>query len=214
MRLDLTTDELLTTTRSVRKRLDLTRPVERELVLECLELAVQAPTGSNRQGWHWVVVDDPDLRREIAERYGRNFDAYAAQPGGRYAAGDSRAARQDAVKSSAVYLREHLHEVPVHVIPCHWGRLPPDADVTAHAGFWGSILPAVWSFMLALRSRGLASAWTTLHLPDEREVAELLGIPYERCTQVGLVPVAYPKGTDFRPAPRQPVAEVTHWNRW
>lgn len=213
MRLELTPDELLTTTRSVRKRLDLTRPVDRDVILECLELALQAPTGSNRQAWHWVVVDDPDLRRAIADIYGPNFDEYASAPAG-WKEGDVRAERAGAVRSSAQHLREHLHEVPVHVIPCHWGRLPADAPTVAQAGFWGSILPAVWSFMLALRSRGLGSAWTTLHLPHEREVAELLGIPYDRCTQAGLVPVAYTVGTDFRPAVRQPAAEVTHWNRW
>lgn len=214
MRLDLTPDELLTTTRSVRKRLDLERPLEREVVEECLELAVQAPTGSNRQAWHWVVVDDPGLRRAIADLYGPNWDAYAGAPAPAYREGDPRGERIGAVRSSAQYLREHLHEVPVHVIPCHWGRLPDGATTEMQAGFWGSILPAVWSFMLALRSRGLGSAWTTLHLGSEREVAELLGIPYDRCTQAGLVPVAYTVGTDFKAAVRQPAAEVTHWNRW
>jgi nitroreductase len=213
-RLDLTPDELLTTTRSVRKRLDLSRPVEREVVEECLELAVQAPTGSNRQAWHWVVVDDPDVRRGLADLYGPNFDAYIDTPGPTYGEGDVRTARMDRVRDSARHLRDHLHEVPVHVVPCHWGRVPEGAPTVVQAGFWGSILPAVWSFMLALRSRGLGSAWTTLHLPNEREAAELLGIPYERCTQVGLIPVAYTLGTDFRPAPRQPLDQVLHWNRW
>ncbi|CAN5859774.1 nitroreductase family protein [soil metagenome] len=214
MTLDLTPDELLTTTRSVRKRLDLERPVERSVVEECIDVALQAPSGSNTQGWHWVIVEEPGLKEQIAEYYGRNFDPYIGQPGAEYADDDPRAGRQDAVKSSATYLREHFAEVPMMVIPCQWGRVPEGAPSFAHAGFWGSVLPAVWSFMLALRSRGLGSAWTTLHLPNEKEVAELLGIPYERCTQAGLFPVAYTKGTDFKPAKRIPAAEVIHWNRW
>ena len=213
MRLELTPDELLTTTRSVRKRLDLTRPVEREVVLECLDLALQAPTGSNRQAWHWVFVEDADLRRAIAEHYGRNFDAYASMPGASYREGDVRGDRADAVKSSAVHLREHLHEAPLFLIPCQWGR-PDGYDLAMQAGWWGSILPAVWSFMLALRTRGLGTAWTTLHLPDEREVAELLGIPFDRCAQAGLLPIAYTQGTDFKPATRVPATEILHWDRW
>lgn len=115
---------------------------------------------------------------------------------------------------SAKHLRDHFHEVPAMVIPCQWGRVPADAPSAAHAGFWGSILPAVWSFMLALRARGLGSAWTTLHLPDEREVADLLDIPYDSCTQAGLFPVAYTTGTDFKPASRVPARQVIHWDRW
>jgi nitroreductase len=212
--LDLTPDELLTTTRAVRKRLDLTRPVEPEVVQACIEIAVQAPSGSNSQGWHWVVVTDADLRRQIADYYGHNFDTYIDMPGREYAPGDSRRERTDRVRSSAIYLREHLHEVPVHVIPCAWGRLPAGAGNEMQAGYWGSILPAVWSFMLALRARGLGSAWTTLHLPNERDVADLLRIPYDRVTQAGLIPVAYTLGTDFRPAPRVPMEKVLHWDHW
>lgn len=215
MTLDLTPDELLTTTRSVRKRLDLERPVERTAVTECIDIALQAPTGSNAQGWHWVVVEDPDKKQRIADVYGRNFDPYseaaAASP---YPEGDPRAERAPFVSESATYLRQHMHEVPLLVIPCQWGRVPADAPSFVHASFWGSVLPAAWSFMLALRSRGLGSAWTTLHLPNEEEVADLLGIPFDRCTQAGLFPVAYTKGTDFKPASRLPAADVTHWDRW
>jgi nitroreductase len=214
MTLDLTPDELLTTTRSVRKRLDLDRPVERSVIEQCIDVAIQAPTGSNAQGWHWVVVEDAGRKRQIAQHYAASFDLYIDMPGASYAPDDARAKRQDAVKSSARYLRDHLHEVPAMVIPCQWGRLPDDAPAFMHAGYWGSILPAVWSFMLALRSRGLGSAWTTLHLPREREVADLLGIPFESCTQAGLLPVAYTKGTDFKKASRVPAREVIHWDRW
>lgn len=215
-RLHLSADELLSTTRAVRKRLDLSRPVEREVITECIDLALQAPTGSNMQNWHWVVVTDPERRAALAEIYGRAFDPYielmsSLKP---WAGGDPRAERADAVSGSARHLREHLHEVPVLVVPCAWGRLAPDAPVADQAGFWGSVCPAVWSFMLALRERGLGSAWTTLHLHGEAEAAEVLGIPHERVTQVGLLPVAYTLGTDFRRASRLPAAEVTHWDQW
>ncbi|MGH9074100.1 MAG: nitroreductase family protein [Acidimicrobiales bacterium] len=215
MTLDLSPDELLTTTRAVRKRLDLTREVPRPLVEECVAVALQAPTGSNRQGWHFVLVDDPPTRAGLAELYGAGFDAYATQPGPEYPEGDPRRARGASVRSSATYLRQHLHEVPVLLVPCAEGRMPAErVPVARQASYWGSLLPAVWSFMLAARARGLGTAWTTLHLPREREAAELLGIPYDRVTQGGLVPVAYTLGGGFEPAERLPAASVTHWNRW
>jgi nitroreductase len=213
MKLNLSADEVLTTTRSVRKRLDLTKPVPREVLLECVDVALQAPTGSNRQGWQWMFVEDPEKKRVIADYYGRNFDEYRNLPGPEYAEGDTRAAHREAVVDSATYLREHFHEVPVLMIPLIEGRLDRLSAGNA-AGAWGSLLPAVWSFMLALRERGLGSAWTTLHLRNEREVAELLGIPFDRYTQGGLFPVAYTLGTDFKPAKRVPIAERTYWNRW
>jgi nitroreductase len=207
MRLSLTSDELLSTTRAVRKRLDLERPVEREVLLECLELAIQAPSGSNSQRWHWVFVTDPDKRLALAQLYNQMFrGAYSP---------DARDQMDDAMQRiwvSADYLAHHLHEVPVLLVPCQWGR--PVDGMGNQAGYWGSILPAVWSFMLAARSRGLGTAWTTLHLGHEREAADVLGIPYERCAQAGLIPVAYTKGTDFRPASRGPLDQIVHWDTW
>ena len=214
MHLNLTADQVLTTTRSVRKRLDLTRPVEREVLLECLDIALQAPTGSNRQGWQWMFVTESDKKTVLAELYGRHFDEYRSKaPAVQYALGDTRAERAERVIDSAVYLRQHLHEVPVLMIPLIEGRLEGLSAFQA-AGAWGSLLPAAWSFMLALRERGLGSAWTTLHLPAEREAAELLAIPYERYTQGGLFPIAYTIGTDFKPAPRVPLDQVAHWDTW
>lgn len=205
------TDELLATTRAVRKRLDLEREVPRAVIEECLELAVQAPTGSNSQTWRWVVVEDADKRKALADMYKRNADAYLSQ------AGEQAAQRGDAqtqrVMTSAVYLAEHLHEVPVHVIPCVEGRPPADTPLPMLAGLFGSIFPAVWSFQLALRARGLGSALTTLHLGSEKQAAELLGLP-DNVLQVALLPVAYTKGTDFKRAERPPVSTVTHWNGW
>ncbi|MBO0683494.1 MAG: nitroreductase family protein [Candidatus Dormibacteraeota bacterium] len=210
----MTADEVLTTTRSVRRRLDLTRPVPRQLLVECLEVAVQAPTGGNRQGWHFVLVSDPDRKAAISDHYRRSFAAYRRGPQPSYEASDIRAQRAELVHSSADYLAEHMHEAPWLVIPLIQGRLRPDAPASAQAAHWGSILPAFWSFQLAARARGLGTAWTTLHLAYEREVAEILGIPYERFTQAGLSPVAFFTGDGFRPAPRIPLEGITHWEQW
>ena len=205
------TDRLLTTTRAVRRRLDLERPVPREVILECLRVATQAPSGGNIQRWRWLVVDDPDLRVRLGELYRVSHDPY--MQANREAAARLGQTDRNTIMDSSQYLSDHLHEVPVHVIPCQLDRLPPGASNADIAGFYGSILPAVWSFMLALRSRGLGSAYTTLHLPKEQEAAALLGIP-ETVTQVALIPVAYYTGDDFKPARRRPVEEVTYWNGW
>lgn len=206
---------VLTTTRSVRRRLDFDRAVPRELIRECLEVAVQAPTGSNRQGWQWVVVTDPELKRVIGELYKESWTAYANQGRPSYEREDVRRRRMPAVVSSAQYLADRMHEVPVMVIPCHEGRVDrPGTGNLEIAGVYGSIVPAAWSFMLAARARGLGTAYTTLHLKYEREVAELLGIPYEQVTQAALIPAGYYLGTEFRPAARIPLDQVLHWDRW
>lgn len=198
-------DHVLTTTRAVRKRLDLERPVEPEVILDCLRLAIQAPTGGNTQGWRWLVVTDPAKKEALARMY--------AEAGGDYLRQAATAeGQQGRVYGSAVHLLEVMGRVPALVIPCIWGRVD-GADNAGAAGFYGSILPAVWSFQLALRSRGLGSAWTTLHLGKEKEAAELLGIP-DGVSQVALLPVAYTIGTDFKPAVRRPVEEITYWDSW
>jgi nitroreductase len=207
------TDRLLTTTRAVRKRLDLTRPVPRQVVLECLDVAIQAPTGGNVQQWRWLVLDDPAIKAGIAELYQRAYAPYIDSQKTRVAeVGRTDTSTSNIIDSSA-YLAEHLAQVPVHVIPCALGRLTGQERSGQVSGWYGSILPAVWSFQLALRARGLGSAWTTLHLDYEAEAAELLGIP-DTVTQVALLPVAYTIGTDFKPAVRKPAGEVTYWNSW
>ncbi|KUH84844.1 nitroreductase family protein [Mycobacterium sp. IS-1556] len=215
MTLNLSVDEVLTTTRSVRKRLDLDKPVPRELLLECLELAVQAPTGSNAQGWQWVFVDEPDKKKALADIYRTSWKLYRTMPEPEYTDGDSRGERRQAVVSSAEYLAENMEMVPWLLIPCLEGRVD-GAPGAGSASFWGSLLPAAWSYMLALRSRGLGSAWTTLHLlgDGEKQAAELLGIPHDKYSQGGLFPIAYTKGTDFRPAKRLPVEQIAHFNSW
>jgi len=205
------TDRLLTTTRSVRKRLDLTRPVEREVVLQCLRIALQAPSGGNSQPWRWLIVDDPTVRARLAELYRRSHDPYLAA--NREAARQAGRSDLDKILDSSQYLSDHLHEVPVHVIPCVEGRTD-HAPVVVQASRWGSIIPAAWSFMLAARARGLGSVWTTFHLRHEREAAELLGIPFDEVMQAALIPVAYTVGTDFRPAARAPLDTMVHWDRW
>jgi nitroreductase len=200
-------DELLTTTRSVRKRLDLTRPVGRDVILECLRVAMQAPTASNAQDWRWLVITDADKRAAIADIYrsiGSEYLAHAAA-----AETDPQTRR---VYISALSLTETLADVPVHVIPCLRRRFN-ESDRVVAASAWASIIPAGWSFLLALRSRGLGSVWTTMHLAKEREVAELLGIP-AAVTQAALFPVAYTIGTDFRPASRPPAETITFWDTW
>jgi nitroreductase len=214
MTLNLSVDEVLTTTRSVRKRLDLDKPVPREVVTECLELALQAPTGSNAQGWQWVFIEDADKKKAIADIYLDHAKGYLSLPAPEYPEGDSRGERIAFVRDSAMYLAEHMHEVPLLMIPCLKGRVEDTPQRSA--SFWASLLPAAWSFCLALRSRGLGSCWTTLHLlgDGEKQAGEMLGIPYDEYSQGGLFPIAYTKGTDFKPAKRLPAGAVTHWNSW
>jgi nitroreductase len=207
--LELTPDELLTTTRAVRKRLDLTRPVEREVLEECLALAQQAPTGSYKQDWHFVVVTDPELRTGLADLWRKGSERYL----GRLGDPSEIPGLMGRVVGSVYHLADHLHEVPVHVIPCIEGRTE-GKSVFAQASRWGSIMPATWSFMLAARSRGLGSVWTSFHLAHEQEAAELLGIPYDEVMQAALIPVAYTIGTDFKPATRAPLDSMVHWDRW
>ncbi|HEY7983030.1 MAG TPA: nitroreductase family protein [Ktedonobacterales bacterium] len=220
MMLNLTPDELLSTTRSVRKRLDFTRPVEPEMVRECLALAIQAPNGGNGQRWRWVVVTDPAKRRALGEVYRRGNENFRdpapglpAAPAHPPAGDPEQAARDRRREESSEYLAEHIHEAPVMVIPCYLGR-PERRTVSRQAILWGSTLPAAWSFMLALRARGLGAAWTTAHLEYERDAAAILEIPYESVTQTALLPVAYTIGTDFRPGAREPVDAVIRWNAW
>ena len=200
-------DEVLTTTRAIRRRLDLDRPVSREVVLECLQLAVHTPTASNSQDWRWVVVTDAELRREIAEIYRSCGADYLAQAAA--AATDDETRR---VYEGALYLADNLARVPVFVIPCIARRFDGAPNGVA-ASAYGSIMPAAWSFLLALRSRGLGSVWTTLHLFREADVARLLGIP-DDVTQVALFPVAHITGDTLRPAARPPVEDVVHWDGW
>ncbi|MGW0519557.1 nitroreductase family protein [Crossiella sp. NPDC003009] len=209
----MTPDELLTTTRSVRKRLDLHRPVPRELIEECLEIALQAPSGSNRQSWHWLVVTDRAQRTAIGEFYRRAVAEYLDSSGAAgklFAEDPARAKVQSKVGSSVAYLGEKMGEVPVLVIPCLRAPKLPEGN---QAGLWGSILPAAWSYMLAARARGLGTAWTTLHLAFETDIAGLLGLPAD-VRQAALIPTAYAVGTDFRRAARQPLSDVLHFDRW
>jgi nitroreductase len=201
---DLTPDELLSTTRAVRKRLDLGRPVERELLEECVDLAFQAPSGGNEQGWHFVLVTDAARKGAIADLYRRSK---------RENDPPSVPSEHRRSMESSAYLADHLHEVPVLVVPCLEGRLE-GAPMLQQAVGWASILPAIWSFMLAARARGLGSSWTSLHLAYEREAAEVLGIPYDDVMQVALIPVAHTTGGRFRPARREPRAARVHWDRW
>lgn len=197
-------DLVLGTTRSVRRKLDFDRPVEPETIEACIALATQAPTGRNAQGWRFLVITEPDKKRAVAELYRRAFSHYRAL----------RAAEPAAEPPKATYqlLADRMHELPVLILVCVEGR-PEALSVPQQVAFYGSVLPAAWSLMLALRARGLGSTWTTLHLMHEQEAARLLGIP-EGVTQTVLLPVAYMRDAVLRPADRLAPAEVTFWNEW
>jgi nitroreductase len=209
--LDLNPDQLLSTTRAVRKRLDFTRPVPGSLIRECVAMALQAPSGSNLVTMRFVVVRDEEKRRAIGQLYGEVYARYKASPAypGRPGGDAERDRVQQRVASSADYLGEHMGEAPVLVLGCNEG---PDR-ASALAGL-GNILPAMWSFMLAARARGLGTAWTSMHRVREQEVAGLLGIPYDTVAQAVLTPLAYTKGTDFSPAARPDPDAVIHWDGW
>lgn len=216
--LGLTADEVLTTTRAVRRRLDLTRPVARELIQEAVEIATQAPSGRNQQQWDFVFVDDPATKRAMADLWraglatGNPYEQHGLPIPTR---GSFRSAEWGRIQGSLGHLIEHLHEVPVLMIPVV--RVATRAELrTVHgqANTWGSVLPAVWSFMLAARERGLGTCWTIGHLAYEREMADLLDIPYDTTVQVALTPVAHTIGTDFKSGPRVDDEHFSHWNGW
>lgn len=205
------TDKLLTTTRAVRKRLDLSRPVPRQLILECIQLSTQAPTGGNFPRARWVVVDDPELKSELADLYRKGYAPYMAAQ--KEAIARTGRPGMERILESSDHLAEVMHDVPAMAIPCGLDRLPPNPPPGVAQGYYGSLMPAVWSFMLAARSRALGTVFTTLHLAHEAEAAALLGIP-STVTQLGLVPVAYYTGDDFKPGQRRPADQITYWNEW
>jgi len=212
----LTPDQLLTTTRAVRKRLDLNRPVERSVIEECVAIALQAPVAGNRQKPHFVIVTDKQKRASLAEIYRKGAGDYIQQALASLEKGSGDPASDATMRrvvDSGSYLIEHIHQVPVHVIPCISGRTEGQS-VRVQSARWGSIIPAAWSFMLAGRARGLGMTFTSFHLSYEEEAATVLGIPYKEVMQGGLLPVAYYKGRSFSPASRPPLAQVTHWDQW
>ncbi len=219
--LDLTNDELLCTTRAVRKRLDFDRPLEESVLRECLEVATQAPTGSNAQGWQFMFVTDEAKKKKIGEYYAQVWSEYKTMPYAihnlhRGTGNQELEASQERSTGSAEYLAQNMHRAPVLMIPCVMGRtdMPGGDDLLGQASMFGSIIPAAWSFMLAARARGIGSAWTTLHLRHEKAIAELLSIPHEMVMQVALIPLAYTKGTQFKPAYRPPVETIMHVDQW
>ena len=215
-------DELLLTTATVRRRLDLERPVDRETIAECMELAVHAPNGSNQQPYRFIFIDDAETKQKLAEIYRSAMQEFVSRPRTDAAEDviDRNSESQKKIAASVAFLAENIENVPVLCVPIVAGRTDGNgvgarADRNStfwQASRWGSVIPALWSLMLALRSRGLGTAWTTLTLVKEKEVADLLGFPYEEWMQVGLFPIAYSKGTKFAITPRRPAAELTRWN--
>jgi nitroreductase len=210
MKLNLTVDEVLSTTRAVRRRLDVTRPVPRTVLEECLELALQAPNGANRNDWRWIIVDEPELVAKLAAEYKAAMGVYQENRAGEAALTDD-VPGGDRISESAYALADKLHRMPAILIPLMPGR-PEGKSLAEQSPMWGSILQAVWSFFLALRERGLGSVWTTVASRREKQVAQLLGIPHDRYAQVGLFPIAYTVGTDFKKVYRKPVSEVLTYN--
>lgn len=192
-------DEVLTTTRSVRRRLDFERPIDPALIESCVDIASQAPTGIAAESWRFLVLTDDEPKRAIAELYRRGLETLSR-------------GREGVIKPAQQALADRLHEVPALILVCSLGR-PSSSDVAMQVAFYGSVLPAAWSLMLALRSRGLGATWTTLHLLHEAEAARRLGIP-EDVTQTVLLPVGYMRDAVLRPATRRPAREVTYWNHW
>jgi len=215
--LPLTPDELLSTTRAVRKRLDFTKPVPDDLVRECVALAMQSPSGSNNMTMQFVVVRDADKRAAIGEIYRQSYGVYTTLDGiyiGSIDKGsDDANAQQRRSASSADFLGEHMGEAPVLIIPCIQGRVDGLPGMMA-ASALGNVMPAMWSLMLAARARGLGTCWTTLHLMQEQAAAEILGIPFESVQQVCMSPLAYTAGTDFKPAARPDPDTIIHWDTW
>lgn len=213
---EMTTDTLLSTTRSVRKRLDLSRDVPVGLVRECLEIALQAPTSANRQHWSFIVITDAGQRQKIATIYQRQWDWLASTPysvGGRFAGDPVRAPQQARAADSGAYLAEHLAEVPVLVLPCI--EVEGDGQITPvnQADTWGSIMPAAWSYMLAARTRGLGTAWTSLSTSAELDIRSVIGYP-DNVYHAALIPTAYYTGETFKPGKRQPLDDVLHLDTW
>jgi|tagenome__1003787_1003787.scaffolds.fasta_scaffold19903958_1 nitroreductase len=205
-------DLLLTTTRSVRKRLDFSRPVPLSLIEECLTVALQAPTGGNRQRWKWVIVTDQDKRAALAELYRKGWAIYLPGAQERYDPSDARQVAHQSVQDSAAYLAEHFHEVPALVIPFFEGPLDSQPFGWVNMAF-ASTMPAVWSFMLAARVRGLGTTLTTLTGLFLDDVNKMLGVP-EGYTHLATIPVAYYLGDSFKPGRRLPVEDVTFHNSW
>ena len=214
---DLSADHVLRTTRAVRTRLDFDRPVPREVIRECLDIALQAPTGSNRQNWHFVVITDEAQRNAIGDLYRRAIGAAQADVRALTridpADADTYEAQTTRVNNSAHWFFDHVQRSPGMLIPCISGRIDGPWRM-ATASHVGSVIQAAWSFMLAARARNIGSVWTTVHLALEEEAAEILGIPYADVMQVALIPFGYVVGNPFKEAEREPLDLVTHWDRW
>ena len=216
--LDLGPDQLLSTTRAVRKRLDLDRPVEDDVIRECVAAAMQAPSGSNMMTMQFVIIRDPEVKQAVGEIYRQCYDIYRTLDGiyiGSIDKGDEVLnAQQRRSAASADLLADRMGLAPALVIPCSVGGRADGMPAMMSASMYGNVMPATWSFMLAARARGLGTCWTSLHLMKEKEVADILGLPFESVQQVCLSPLAYTVGTDFKPAARPDPDTIIHWDRW
>jgi len=216
--LPLDPDQLLSTTRAVRKRLDFSRPVPDELIRECVSVAMQSPSGSNNMTMQFVIVKDPAKRKAIGDVYKQCYSIYQSMDGVYIRSidkGEAGAnAQQQRSADSADFLGDHMGDAPALVIACNMGVRADGTPGMMTSSLMGNVLPAMWSFMLAARARGLGTAWTTVHLMMEQQVADILGIPFESVQQVCLSPLAFTKGTDFKAAARPSADSIIHWDQW
>jgi len=199
------TDRLLSTTRSVRKRLDFDRPVPDHIIFECIDLAEQAPSGGNDASRRWIVVKDPTTKARLGDIY-RRSGSFMTDVADRL---DGTGHSKEQVFSSSAYLVDNFAKAPALVIAAIWGI----HDDSGRPGLFDSVLQAAWSFNLALRARGLGTTWTTMLNANVDDLAGILEIP-EGVTTVVTFPVAYTIGTDFRPAARRSASEITYFERW
>ena len=216
--LPLDADQLLTSTRAVRKRLDFSRTVDEQVIRECVEIAMQSPSGSNNMTMRFVVVRDEAKRKAIGEVYRQCYEIYRSLDGVYIGSidkgGEAENAQQKRSTDSADYLANHMGDAPALILACTQSTRMENAPSMVTASTMGNVLPAMWSFMLAARARGLGTAWTTIHLMMEQQVADILGIPFHEVQQACLSPLAYTVGTDFKPAHRPPADSIIHWDGW
>lgn len=200
-------DHALMTTRGVRQRLDFDRDVDDQIILDCIDVAEQAPTGGNNGSRRWMIIRDQDTKDRMAELYLSAGVDWVIETAKRL---EGSGHQNERLMTGARHLGENIARTPALVMPTILGR----HDGSGRPGLFDSVIQSAWSFMVALRARGLGTVWTTMYLNEAPAVAELLDLP-EHVTQICLFPVAYTIGTDFKPTSRRyPAREIAYFDRY